>query len=112
MRCATRAISSIDMQYLKPVEYVLLGLLCTSCAGAADPASLSLKAVLDPALTGSPLEVRVTTTNESDHTITHWNTNLCGCPVHDSLTVMSGVRVYASPQNSMEPTDPAHAKNA
>jgi hypothetical protein len=62
---------------MKTIKYAVLGLLCACSAGAADIGSLSFKlAVLDPAVAGS-IEVRVTTTNESDHPITYYNTNLC-----------------------------------
>ena len=48
-----------------------------SCASAANVDALSLKiAVLNPAVTGR-VEVRVTTTNDSDHQITYYNTNAC-----------------------------------
>jgi hypothetical protein len=59
--------------------FAILGLLFATCAGAADTGGLSLKLnVFDRTVKdGSKIGIRVTTTNESDHTITYHNTNYC-----------------------------------
>ena len=62
---------------MKQIRYAVLGMLVVSYASAAHRDALSLTlAVLNPTVSGQ-VEVRVTTTNESDHPITYENTNRC-----------------------------------
>ena len=62
---------------MRTIRYAILGMLLASCASAADKGALSLKlAVLNPSMSDQ-VEIRVTTTNDSDHPVTYYNTDLC-----------------------------------
>lgn len=62
---------------MKTLSCAILGMLFAVCASAADSGALSLKLTVLNAAINDHVEVRVTTTNESDHPITYYNTNRC-----------------------------------
>jgi len=80
---------------MRKIGVVIFGLLVASHLGAAGSGALSLKlAVLDPNVkSGARIMIEVTTTNQSDQTVTYHDTSrVCDYPI----TVLAGNGVAAS----------------